>query len=348
MPIVNDATCLTRSGFDLNVAVLLAHASDIVYEKESDIKTWAQAHGFNTGVGEFDFFDEGNIQGFWCTAQDVALLAFRGTNNFKQWMRDAQVTPASHPWGRVHRGFKGGVDNVEMDLRKFDEVAAKAKHVWLCGHSLGGALAVIAAARLKMKGVLSTTYTYGQPMVGLSGFAERFAIEMPSRLYRFINQSDIVPRLPSPLGLVYQHTGIAKRIVEPGRLEVAMKAVEKRAQSLELSVQTAATYSYESTLPAPELLPAELKVNLELESGTLATAQAVAAAGIEDSMLIESELPPVSPEQFAALEMSMPEGMDIDTPAAIELEGFIPIPWFDDHKMKQYIQQLTRIRDQQA
>jgi len=77
-------------------------------------------------------------------------------------------------------------------------------------------MSLLAAARLKMKGVSPYVYTYGQPRVGLSEFAERFNVELPAKLYRFINQSDIITRAPT---LLYRHTGIPKRIVRPGVLE---------------------------------------------------------------------------------------------------------------------------------
>ena len=47
-------------------------------------------------------------------------------------------------------------------------------------------------------------------------FAERFSVEMPGRLWRFINQSDIVARVPP--GPLYRHVGAIKRIVSPGVL----------------------------------------------------------------------------------------------------------------------------------
>lgn len=200
-------TILTRSGLDLDIAVLLADASAMAYKPTIAIKAWAKNNGLNT---HFSSFDEDNIQGFWCAAGDVALLCFRGTSNPGQWIRDLRLFPVEHPWGRVHAGFKGGVDIAEPHIHAFEQVAKNAKHVWVTGHSLGGALAVLAAARLRQHGLNPFTYTYGQPRPGLSGFRDRFESEMPDRLIRFVNQSDIVPRVPP--GLIYSHIGIVKTI----------------------------------------------------------------------------------------------------------------------------------------
>lgn len=202
---------LTRSGLDLDLAVLLAEASAMAYKPTAAIKAWAKINGLNTHCS---VFDEGNIQGFWCAQGDVALLCFRGTSNPGQWIRDLRLIPVEHPWGRVHAGFKGGIDIAEPHIHAFEQVAKEAKHVWVTGHSLGGALAVLAAARLRQHGLNPFTYTYGQPRPGLGGFRDRFESEMPGRLIRFVNQADIVPRVPP--GLIYRHIGIVKTIKNLG------------------------------------------------------------------------------------------------------------------------------------
>lgn len=260
---------LTRSGLDLDVAVVLAEASNMAYKPGPQIKAWALVHGFGC---ECTPFDQGNIQGFWCAADGVALLAFRGTSNPGQWIRDLRLIPVEHAWGRIHAGFKGGIDIIEPDLHLFEKAAEKAEHVWVTGHSLGGALAVVAAARLKLHGISASIYTYGQPRVGLGGFAERFETELPERLVRFINQSDIVPRVPP--GLVYRHHGIVKHIV-PGGLEGA------------------------------------------------------------ESDLIDEEPPPLTEEEFAALQESLQQ------PGAESFEG--ALPWISDHSVTEYVRLLTNL-----
>lgn len=208
-------SCLTHSGFDIQTAVLLAHCAELAYEDDvTIISNWARLQGFDSPTS----FNQGNIQGFWVTTTDIALLVFRGTSNLGQWVRDARLLPVSHPWGRVHKGFLDGVAQVEEDLGGFYKAASQTKHVWITGHSLGGALAVLAAARLVMQGIAPSVYTYGQPRIGLAGFRDRFDSELPRHLWRLINQSDIVARLPA--GLLYRHCGQVKRIVNPGQLEV--------------------------------------------------------------------------------------------------------------------------------
>lgn len=207
------ADCLRTPAPNLRTAEFLAHASDQAYAP--DPVAWAHREG----LSQVSIFNRGNVQGYWARAENLALLVFRGTSNLGQWVRDARILPASHPWGSVHVGFRNGLGEVETHLREFSAAATSVGHVWIAGHSLGGALALLAAASLKDQGITSHVCTYGQPRVGLGEFARRFDHELPGRLIRFVNQNDIVPRLPP--GLIYRHAGLVKRIVRPGVLESA-------------------------------------------------------------------------------------------------------------------------------
>lgn len=202
-------------GTDLNLeaAVLLAQASEAAYNDKISPTNWSQQHRVETLVE----FDHGNIQGFWVTKGEESILCFRGTSNLGQWIRDFRFLPTAHPWGEVHLGFLDGLGNVKAEVERFSRSMRLTSRIWITGHSLGGALAVLAAASLRSNGLEARVYTFGQPRVGLSTFSERFDIEFPKRMVRFINQSDIIPRIPP--GPIYRHTGIAKRIVRSGKLE---------------------------------------------------------------------------------------------------------------------------------
>lgn len=314
---------LAEPNFSLDAAILLAEASHAAYEDELKSEVWAAENGFLPSTK----FERSNIQGFWSTSPngEVAVLAFRGTSNIGQWLRDARFFPVSHPWGRVHAGFYAGVREVELDLVAFDVKAKAAKHVWITGHSLGGALAVIAAARLKMQGLSARLFTYGQPRVSLSGFADRFAIELPGALYRFVNQSDIVARVPP--GLLYAHTGRVKRIVRPGVLQT-----EKATAAL-----------VEMGLDSTGVQALHLAAGL----AALESAEAVEAAGLSSPSIIETDLPALSEEQYAALQLALANGTaPVSAGGAglemAELEG--ALPFISNHSITEYIRLLIEIR----
>ncbi len=201
---------LAAGGNELERALLLAEASLAAYGDGQAAGAWASSNGFATP----EMFDIGNIQGFWTVGEDEAVLSFRGTNNIRHWILDAKFATASHPWGKVHSGFLSGITTVNSILLRFATAAQGKKHCWITGHSLGGALAVIAAAWLKIqRNRTASVITYGQPLVGLSTFAKRFDTELSGKLTRYINQSDIVARIPPT---PYVHCGRGRLIERPG------------------------------------------------------------------------------------------------------------------------------------
>jgi len=130
----------------------------------------------------------------------IAVLAFRGTEKeqFKDLITDlkAQMTrTGGDSKGKGHTGFLEAFQTVERPIReevdKLDDYA-----LYITGHSLGGALAVIATAKLE-KDNTAACYTFGGPRVGSSEFGE--AIRAP--IYRLVNTADVVPRLPPGLSI---------------------------------------------------------------------------------------------------------------------------------------------------
>jgi pimeloyl-ACP methyl ester carboxylesterase len=79
------------------------------------------------------------------------------------------------------------------------------KHLWVTGHSLGGALAVVCAydlsdnERMALDGVI----TFGQPMIARKGLADYLDNLLLGRFAHVVNDADIVPRVPP----TYSHCG---------------------------------------------------------------------------------------------------------------------------------------------
>jgi pimeloyl-ACP methyl ester carboxylesterase len=102
------------------------------------------------------------------------------------------------------------------------EAIREGRSLWLCGHSLGGALATLAADRLT--GVTGV-FTFGSPAVGDARFASRWNV--PGK--RFRNFTDIVPWLPM---LKYRHvkSGVyfnsaGELVPEPNDLRLLLDAM---------------------------------------------------------------------------------------------------------------------------
>lgn len=76
----------------------------------------------------------------------------------------------------------------------------------ITGHSLGGALAVMAAAHLQNKyKMVQYLYTQGQPRVGNDNFAQ-FMTKFIPNTYRIVHYADQVPHVPQSV-LGFKHSG---------------------------------------------------------------------------------------------------------------------------------------------
>ena len=200
--------------FDIVNAWWLIEAATLVYaDKEFATEKFKQ----NAGFQEVAYFDGEATQCYVASNEKFAVVAFRGSEArlregnsnvghiFADWMANLNFAP--EPWeqgGNVHRGFKGALDEVWDDLEDYISNLQKShRKIWMSGHSLGAALATLAADRY---GKVQGLYTYGSPRVGDRNFKEDFNVNA----YRFVNNSDIVTKVPP--AAMYLHVGELKYI----------------------------------------------------------------------------------------------------------------------------------------
>jgi len=182
--------------FDGHNAFLLAKASFAAYHYKEDIKQ--EVSGW--GLSKFEFFNADETQAFMAGDEDTIILAFRGTEPTKlqDLMTDAKMEFTNGPGGRVHSGFLGGLEAVWSDIRNtLTEFQDNGQSLWVTGHSLGAALAVLAVANLGEEDKpIHGLYTFGQPRVGDKTFARNFNLDFQPITFRFVNNNDIVTRVP--------------------------------------------------------------------------------------------------------------------------------------------------------
>jgi triacylglycerol lipase len=208
------------NGFDMRNAWWLIEASTLVYSNPEFVqKTFVRA-----GLPTVRFFDGQSTQCFVASNNDFIIVTFRGTEtrvrserpDYLDVVYDLLIVVRiwlvpSESGGSVHGGFNQALDEVWWDRKQegrqvaglksyLDELSAqKERPVWFTGHSLGAALATLAADRYgKSRGL----YTFGSPRVGDIEFRTRFK----TTYYRFVNDDDIVTRVP-PEVLGYRHVG---------------------------------------------------------------------------------------------------------------------------------------------
>ena len=180
------------AAFNRANALYLAHAADVAY-----LRTPAAAARERLGLEAYAFCNPvTRTRGFLGVCDTHAVLAFRGSDpvTLPAWVTDAVVrlVERGEYAGRVHLGFSSALkrtwDKIERAVERVGD-----RPLFLTGHSMGGALAVLAACRLARAGQEPVaTYTYGAPRVGDPAFCEGYAL----RTYRVVNRLDIVPEMP--------------------------------------------------------------------------------------------------------------------------------------------------------
>ncbi len=91
--------------------------------------------------------DAGTTNCYVAWKDDWALVVFRGTQP-DQWgdiLDDLRLPPVAWTHGSVHGGFEDAFSRIRPALEARLQSIASGRSVWFCGHSLGGALATLAA-----------------------------------------------------------------------------------------------------------------------------------------------------------------------------------------------------------
>lgn len=130
-----------------------------------------------------------------------AFVAIKGTASLYDALTDLNTgVHSSHTGFGIHQGFYYAFDSILNDLRKF-LIGLKGVRVIHCvGHSLGGAIATLAADWIKTANIAPTVglYTFGSPRVGLKPFANRCTSTLrPENIFRVSHQTDPVPMVPT-------------------------------------------------------------------------------------------------------------------------------------------------------
>jgi triacylglycerol lipase len=128
-----------------------------------------------------------------------AILVCRGTDGFKDWLSDFNIGAQISLSGNVvHAGFNRIYNQFREDMLRFvDRNGATTVHC--VGHSLGGALANMAADSLLDHGRNAVLYTFGSPRVGTQGFAQKLSMHPRlgvDNIFRLYHSSDPVSMIP--------------------------------------------------------------------------------------------------------------------------------------------------------
>jgi hypothetical protein len=169
-------------------------------------------------LDEIDFFNVGDteaalVKPLETSSPQFAALVLRGTNDPRDWLTDFKAIP--HRWaggGLVHKGFADALHSVwDKVTASLDKNVPADCPLFIAGHSLGAALATLAAALRRPRGL----YTYGSPRVGDDDFGETLA---GVNNFRVVNNRDVVTTVPPPLP--FHHVGELHYIAHEGGMLV--------------------------------------------------------------------------------------------------------------------------------
>ena len=168
----------------------------------------------------FEFIQEidiGETQGFACkrvapAGPSYVVIAFRGTEKkISDWLTDANAKPTEIKGTKekVHTGFWEAFTKSDaegqtvmklvkeiMERKEAMDDNNKPLPLFITGHSLGGAIALLATKQLAPT-VRGACYTFGAPRVANYEYFK----DVKTPIYRVVNSSDMVPRVPPGAGM---------------------------------------------------------------------------------------------------------------------------------------------------
>jgi len=205
-----------KTTHDAGNAYWMARISNVIYMKRSkddehpdeaailqDLK--AEDAGFVSVKG----VDKNSAQAALIEHEDYLCMTFRGTNELADWLDNINAFRESVLFGEFHRGFWNSVEDVwDVIHDEYERLkSVKKRPLFFTGHSLGGAMATVAASKFVHQDMpFTSVYTFGQPRALGRDTSRIYNAEAGKRHHRFQNNEDIVTRVPARL-MGYSHVG---------------------------------------------------------------------------------------------------------------------------------------------
>jgi hypothetical protein len=141
----------------------------------------------------------------------ATFVTFAGSDPGKpeDWVTDFEAMPL--PDG-LHSGFEKAVETVWPAIQTaIANRTAPTQPLFFTGHSLGGALAILAASRAPREPNVKqvVVYTFGSPRSGGDKFFNKYTPQLADFTFRFVHGTDIVPTVPPTQLHDYRHVGQA-------------------------------------------------------------------------------------------------------------------------------------------
>jgi len=185
--------------------------ADVVDKKEK-VAAWGFKH--------FDYIYSEDTKILVLLARKGAdvVLSFRGTilNSPLNVRLDLQARLLEVPYyGSVHQGFYDALESVWEEIVNHPFLGNRKRRLWLTGHSLGGAMAILAGIRFsafletRIKEPVWGIYTFAAPRVGDLEFESVFMKSyLAERTFSFVHYNDVVTVVPPFVKLIAEYTEV--------------------------------------------------------------------------------------------------------------------------------------------
>jgi triacylglycerol lipase len=216
-----------QESFDLGVARAMAWMSQLAYETDEPAKVAEIAAKWGIKIPPGGIISEevatplpkASTQVIVCNRDRVMIITFAGTDPLvlADWITDFDL--GINNTGTAN-GFAVAAEVVWPKIRTSLQGAPVGTPIFVTGHSLGGALAVLTAAKINavQPGSVRAIYTYGMPRAGDLEFASAYNQALGSSTYRLVHGDDVVPTVaPSFLG--FRHVGRYLHCSRRGKFE---------------------------------------------------------------------------------------------------------------------------------
>jgi len=240
--------------YDRDAAAALARGAAVAYGDAAEMEAWAAAQRCGGCAVLRD--DATDTLAFVAAAEQRSFVVFRGTRDLRNWLTDldcrrvkinAETLKSENPCRvlrgeksfqhfsvsafqrfplEVHEGFARALDSIWEPLAEaLRQLAPGNRDLFFAGHSLGGALAMLACARWTAQGragspltaagspgaqrterPTSWLYSFGQPRVGNAAWVRWYDALLRRRSFRIVHADDVVARVPWLLGR-FRHAG---------------------------------------------------------------------------------------------------------------------------------------------
>lgn len=209
--------------FDINLALELADLSAEAYIQYTDYiknKEWPGPKGYKVEA-TFQILYKGDPfpLGFIASKGENIYISWRGIQAIEEWLEVADFKQVECTYliekSKVESGFYQAYISVEESCtpqaRVLDFLRSRQikGNIYVTGHSLGGALAVLNTLDIAKNTKYKTPilYSFAGPRVGSPDYASIYDNTIDNS-WRVVNSNDKIPELPlkDTLGYHYQHT----------------------------------------------------------------------------------------------------------------------------------------------